>query len=106
MADHSLHLLISTGGYFSCVWMCEAGPEADCRNHCPDDHCISREDGCEDYDLHRPRWVANDRDECWVLPWLENSDWVETYSGPNTEVRSGPIELTWDGDQWTWRYAE
>jgi len=44
--------------------------------------------------------------ECTVLPWLENAEWEETYRGQFGPVRSGPIDVEWNDDGYTWSYPE
>jgi len=43
---------------------------------------------------------------CNITEWIDNSSGVEeSYAGPNGEVRSGPIDVRWNGDDYEWQYA-
>lgn len=45
-------------------------------------------------------------DECWTRFWMEDGD-CAALCGPDGEpVRSGPINVTWNGDCVSWEYAE
>lgn len=45
--------------------------------------------------------------ECNITTWLnESGTWDESYDGLETEVRSGLIVATWEGEYYTWEYAK
>lgn len=101
MNGHSIHLSIGNGGLESVEWRCHQPPDADCRAWCEKPEC---EEGCTNYLAHRRDWKHSD--QCLQLVFLEEGGtWDEQYEGPTTDVRSGPIELMWRGDCYSWSYA-
>lgn len=77
---------------------CHAGAGSACREACEcDGGCI-----CDGATL---RLV----DFCNPLAWIENDDCglVELYEGSTpTPLRDGPVEFTWEGDYYGWRYID
>lgn len=98
---HLLDLTLNRRGWLTASWSCDAPEGADCRLECPERCDAWGEAGqCEHESIYR------DSGECRVLPWLESATWDETYSGAPTQVRSGRVVVEWDGDGYTWHYAE
>lgn len=93
---------------------CTADVGAHCRAWCAE--------GCEEFCSHQPRTAATwedgtrvvvghrweDTGECRIVTWLENGGTPgELFMGDDeTPVRSGEIEVEWDGDCYLWQYAE
>jgi hypothetical protein len=71
---------------------CDAPAGAACRMGCPA--------GCDEPCVHLPV----DQGECLAIPWINNDDVEDTYAGDLTQLRDGPVELTWSGDGYEWRY--
>lgn len=47
--------------------------------------------------------------DCNIVTWLtESGTWEEQHHGPAQTLRGGPapIEVTWDGDNYLWRYPD
>lgn len=105
--DHFIHVYFDDRGWLTVEWKCEADATADCRAHCSAVEC---EDGCQDYEAHRPSWLPNsdsitEEIYCGQMVYLEEGGtFDELYNGPSTDVRSGPIELDWDGHGYRWHY--
>ena len=86
--SHSIVLTIAHGGMEAARW-----------------ECHEREEGCIDAEAHRPEWKHSE--QCLRLVFLEEGGtWDEMYSGSPAPVHSGPIELSWSGDGYDWKYAE
>ena len=107
MSDHFIHPYLADG-LLIVEWHCEAGENADCRNHCDERGCRER---CQSYDEHRPTWVPNFNGGggppyCHYRVWMDEGTWDELYQGPETDVRPGPVTFQWEGDYYTWRYDE
>lgn len=45
-------------------------------------------------------------DECWAEGWMDEGDCAETCGPDGEHVRSGPINVTWDGNCVVWEYAD
>lgn len=45
-------------------------------------------------------------DECWMTAWMEDAECAVMCSPDGEPVRSGPINVTWNGDCVEWEYAE
>lgn len=107
VSDHFIHVYFDDRGWLTVEWKCEADATADCRNFCDRTEC---QECCQDYEAHRPSWVstadpATGTGYCNQILWLENGGtFDEMYNGPSTDVRSGPIELDWDGHCYRWHY--
>lgn len=105
MSDHRISITIDGYGCITAEFFCDATPDADCRNSCDHPDC---EEWCNGYDVHRPDWTQN-LYGCNAVECLGESDWTETYDGPETEVRCGPIEVgaaTCNAaDGYVWRYT-
>lgn len=56
--------------------------------------------------LEDPPAECQHRQQCLLAADLNdlNSDWQARYHGPATEVRSGLIEIAWNGDEYMWKY--
>ena len=101
------------GDVESARFVCTAPPTAPCRNY-PSCECESW--GEEHGDPKRgiapePGHEDVPQDECWIDPWLNNLDLIDfaEYHDPHLasdELRDGPVEVSWEGDYLTWRYAE
>lgn len=104
MADHFIHIYLAEPFGLQVEWKCEADRDADCKSWCPAPEC--EDGGCVDYERHREHWQRHDSEECGALVWLEEGGtWDEMYEGPDADVHSGPIILSWEGDGYSWRYA-
>jgi hypothetical protein len=102
MRGHAIKVTISGGGPANAEFVCNAGDYADCHYYCGQRDC---EEGCINPSGHRPGYVHSDY--CGLTLCLsEGGTWDEQYEGPPADVRCGPIEVTWQDDYWTWRYAD
>lgn len=45
-------------------------------------------------------------DECWMTAWMEDAECAVMCSPDGEPVRSGPINVTWNGDCVEWEYAD
>lgn len=84
-------------------FICIATHGAACRMWCAEG-CEERCHGTDE-EPHR----QEDQGGCGQIPFLSESgepNSASCYSGPETTVRSGPIVLTWEGDDYAWRYVE
>jgi hypothetical protein len=94
---HSMRLTIEVGSVVA-DWTCIADEGAACRMTCPE--------GCETWDDdHWPHRLV-DKGECNAVEWLDNDAWDETYGGDPEHLRSGPVEVWWNGDGYSWRYPQ
>ena len=115
VAEHHIALTLLSGGGVSAEFTCtETDPLAACRVTCEQDceewtyergpngpfHLMFDDDGHEDG--WHPLIPVN---YCVVVVLMDNSVWDETYSGDDTPARSGPIDVKWIGEGYTWRYA-
>lgn len=79
--------------------VCDAPEGASCRMWC--------DEGCEFGTLeHWENHTLRDQGYCTQTEGWFDEEPLELYAGPATELRSGPIDLIWDGDCFTWRYAD
>lgn len=102
MSAHAIKVTIREGGPLCAEFICNADDHAECHYYCPLDSC---EEGCMFPAQHRPGYEHFK--QCGMVTWLEEGGtWDEQYEGPDAELRSGPIEMVWQGDYYTWRYAE
>ncbi len=96
--------------------ICTADPESGalCRLDCENPACfegavgpVERVDGqwvhaYGDDELHPLKKTGY----CNFREWMDcSSSIIESYGGPETEVRSGPIDVTWNGDNFEWTYV-
>lgn len=123
MSDHKVlwhHDMDTIVGEIICT--ANPGAGAACRFYCADSAC---EEGWigptkrdakglfHDYDLDDPDSTAVvfirhplSLQPCNVREWIESASSVaECYGGPETEVRSGPIDAAWNGDNFEWTYV-
>lgn len=104
MIGHSIRVTVEDGAcHTNAQFICHEPDGADCHCGCERPEC---EEGCScrvnDREPQRKDWG-----ECLFCVWLDESGtWTEQYEGPETEVRCGPIEITWNGDYYTWRYPD
>lgn len=45
-------------------------------------------------------------DECWMAAWMEDAECAEMCGPIGEHVRSGPINITWNGDCVEWEYIK
>jgi hypothetical protein len=104
MTGHWLFLMLPGGGYpIDVDFVCYEPVGAPCRQACSRDAC---EEGCVCRSLGVEP-VMTEYTECLPITALEEGGtWEEQYNGPETRVRCGPIDITWNGDCYEWRYSE
>jgi hypothetical protein len=94
-ATHAVAFTLSPTWYRS-RFTCSGDPTSNCHLDC------ENSGGCEQYPCdHMPV----DRSTCNVVDWLEAEEAEDTYDGPETAARNGPIEIEWNGDGYVWHYA-
>lgn len=111
MADHKVlwhHDMDTIVGEIICTADPESG--APCRFYCADSACeqgwlgpaAKDDDGWfHDHDIPHQLILI----PCHFREWINDSSVAERYGGPETEVRSGPIDVTWNGDNFEWTYV-
>lgn len=78
--------------------ICDAPEGSACRVWC--------DEGCEyDTETHRTEHELMDTGECIILGWLAE-DPLDAYVGHEAPTRSGPIRPIWEGDYYSWEYAD
>lgn len=92
---HSVTMTIEKGGGIRARFACDAAEGAPCRMECPD--------GCEVWPCEHG---LVDSGQCLELEWLADDYLMELYDGKPHEPCSGPITIEWQGDYYTWRYAD
>jgi hypothetical protein len=105
---HAIKITIRSGGPVRAHFSCTAPEGSSCRQKCSrgcDSEEISTVCGeSGSHDFVDGGWTPG---KCNVTDWLgEAGMWDESYDGLDADVRSGPIEATWEGDYYTWDYAE
>ncbi len=82
-------------------FLCHEPSDAECRQYCVN--------GCEERSVADCRSAGHQikLGGCSYVEWMDadSNSLEELYQGPKTELRSGPVEFTWHGDYYTWRYA-
>lgn len=48
---------------------------------------------------------AETRGECVYRQYLPEDVLVESYDGPGTQLHSAPVEFSWDGESYSWKYS-
>lgn len=100
MSGHTIRWTLQPAAVVATV-ECHEPVGADCRRACD---CENTPDPVEVCEVCRAPIRVID---CNPSEWIENTDgWVGHYVGPATPLTDGPIEFVWDGDDWTWLYAE
>lgn len=67
---------------------------------------------CHQYPEEAETWYEKDwpqpvaYDACWVLPWMEENGCAKFCAPEGESVRSGPINVTWNGDCVEWEYIK
>jgi len=97
---HRVKVTISQINGIGMDMVCDAPEGAPCRMWC--------DEGCE---FATPEHLANHRlrDQGYCTKtegWFDEDDPIDLYVGPPTELRSGPVEVIWDDDHYTWRYSD
>jgi hypothetical protein len=85
------------------VWgqlLCSAPEGSNCRLIC-DKGCESWPCGCEGHELV-------DYGKCNAAEWITDCGSLEEmYSGKDLRpLKDGPVEVTWEGDYYSWRYVD
>lgn len=100
-SGHSIKFTLSEGyPHPIAEFVCHEPRAALCRMACSQ--------GCEYItDACRSEHEWHDLYECNLKTWMEEGDVsaFELYCGPTTELRSGPVTFTWQGDYYLWSYA-
>lgn len=79
--------------------VCDAPEGAPCRMWC--------DEGCEHATLeHTANHKLRDQGYCTKTEGWFDVEPLDLYVGPNTELRSAPVELIWDDGYYAWRYAD
>jgi putative hydrolase of HD superfamily len=94
---HVLHYEIRSD-YFTGEIVCHEPDGAPCRLWCVDPTCPNDETGCDH--------PVGDQGRCLQVEWINNADDLTEVHAPGvTEpIADGmPVQLTWDGDGYTWR---
>ena len=118
---HSIEWTISHD-HLAWTIRCENPPGSGCNTFCREESCeetgvLSESDGEggfrhpyeheDDNGVLTNVWHTTHVDGCTISDWIDNSDGAATcYAGEKTPVRDGPILLTWEGDDWSWTYAD
>ena len=95
---HRIEVTIDTDGGIDAAIVCDAPEGASCRTWC--------DEGCEfGTSEHWENHTLRDQGYCTqVEGWFD--DPFECYGGSTAPLRSGPVDLIWEGDYFTWRYAD
>lgn len=108
MSFHAIKVTITSGGPVRAHFTCTAPDGSSCRQVCS--HGCDMDEistVCGDSGTHDFVDGARPEGQCNVTDWLSaEGTWDELYDGLDAVVRSGPIEATWEGDYYTWDYAE
>jgi hypothetical protein len=99
---HTVTWIIGRGGHYG-FFACTAEYGSWCRSEC----AVCRGE-CHGYAGGEPHpHPQRDAERCLVVEHLtEGGTSDELYAGPAAPLRSGPIAPEWDGNTWTWRYAD
>lgn len=110
MTEH-LHYITHThraGDGINTTFTCTGDRTSPCHQYPPGDAEMETW-GEADQDMfvaHDDQGVFVAHDECWLEPWMVDPQ-CAVLCGPDGEpVRSGPINVTWDGDCVVWEYAQ
>lgn len=94
---HRIEVTIDRDGYITGRMICDAPHGADCRLWCVHD-CT------ETTDEHLHEHHLEDQGRC-----IQTDGWFDeifdAYSGDQAPLHSGPVNLHWHGDFYTWTYA-
>lgn len=93
---HRIEVLIETDGYIEARMVCDANAGAPCRLWC--DH------GCEYIHGHEADELRDQGRCVQIEGWFD--DVFDAYSGRTAPLRSGSVDFIWEGDYYTWRYAD
>jgi hypothetical protein len=85
--------------------VCHEPPVAVCRMTCENP---AHEEGCP---LGQPECPLVPMGDCNYVLWINGNDPLEDYAGPDdvaltAELLDRDVVFEWDGDRYTWRYAE
>lgn len=121
MSGHRLDLNV-TDDYLTAEWSCLEPETAPCRLHHLPEHvweceswslCPCGTDGVVAPDEVGHPTGQHDRrghplvpGRCNIVEWLENESWEESHRRGTQEVRSGPVEVEWDGDTYYWWFTD
>lgn len=96
---HAVKLTIGSSGLVGGEITCSAPAGSPCRLTCPTKQCEEWEGAsCECGPL------VEYPGGCLAVEWIENEDVIDTYVGPDAEIRSGPVEIEWHGEGYRWTY--
>lgn len=89
---------------------CDADEHAICRTSCAEG-CESWGSVSDDGTFHQTSdgtfHAMQSHAYCNVTEWINNGDVLETYyDGPDAPVHDGPVLIDWNGDDYTWTYAD
>lgn len=103
--QHFVTLTLSDDSGVKADFICSAPPGSDCRKYCAQG-CEYITDACR----QNHQWDEGFQGlpKCNLTTWIEECGgyWWESYDGPATMPRSGPISFTWEGDFYNWQYAD
>lgn len=93
-------------------WTCDAPFGSRCRLSCAED-CGAEQWPCNSYDDEgeeiKPAHPMEDSGGCHVVLYLEQGEPMESYEGDDlgpSGLRSGLVNVVWEGDYYGWTYAE
>lgn len=93
---HTVEWRISSACWIDGTVTCHEPDTADCRTWCAE--------GCEERCTAPGEHRREPTGSCNLKDWLENGDLVECYAGPTATLVNGPVDISWDGDNYLWRY--
>lgn len=98
-SQHRIDISIDTDGAIHGEISCTAPAGADCRLWCDHGCDTHGGDGCGKGDaLSDQRYCVS------TSGWFDN-DVFDLYAGPRAPLRSGLVDILWEGDYSTWTYS-
>ncbi len=95
---HRIEVTIDRDGHVTGVMKCDAPHGAPCRLWCLHD-CETADD---EHEIHHQ---LVDQGRC-----IRTDGWFDeifdTYSGEEAPLHSGPVDLIWESDFYSWRYSD
>ena len=80
------------------TFTCDEPAGSSCRMYCAG--------GCEAEPCDHDDAMQESSDSCNILDWLADDDAERMYSGPPTFIRNAVITPVWDGNGYSWHYAD